>query len=498
MKIFDAHTTKEVDRLTIERQMIESVDLMERAAFEVFLWLVRRFGYDQRTFHVFCGVGNNGGDGLAVARMLHKSGFLVAVYKVAFSSQKSNDYQINELRLQEVGVDIISLQEHFEFPNIGKQDVIIDAIFGIGLTREPATWIQQLIQSINESDNTVVAIDVPSGLFLEQPTSHAVQADVVLTFEVPKLAFFLPDNQNYIQSFELLKIDWDQDALNEANSIITYNDLTSIMVLYRPVPRFAHKGTQGHAVIIGGSYGKMGAVVLASKATLRAGCGLSTVFIPKCGYEILQSTVPEVMVITDDEEQQISSIHLDFIPNAIGIGMGMGQKPETVTAFEYFLKHNSVPLVIDADGLNILASSPELHQNIPKGSILTPHPKELERLIGKWTNDFEKLEKAKAFSKTYHVIMVLKDAYTFIIDGEYLYVNSSGNQALATGGSGDVLAGILTGLLAQGYDALAAAQLGVFLHGRTAELALEDMNHESFLASDIIHFLGKAFKELQA
>lgn len=497
MKILNALTIKEVDRLTIERQNSTSLELMERAASEVFFWLMGLFRTNKLTFHVFCGVGNNGGDGLAVARMLHTCGCKVHVYEVAFSNQKSPDYQANELLLNESGIDKYVLVEHETFPIIEKNDLVIDAIFGIGLTREPAEWVQQIIHLINKCSNTVVAIDVPSGMFSDQPTTLAVQADVVLTFETPKLAFFLSDNQKYVRSFELLNIDWDQDALNEAISLISYNDLRSIKALYLPVPRFAHKGTQGHALIIGGSYGKMGAVVLASKATLRAGCGLSTVFIPKCGYEILQSTVPEVMVLTDDEDQQISTIRLDFIPKAIGIGMGMGQKAETVTAFEHFLKHNSVPLVIDADGLNILASSPELHQYIPNGSILTPHPKELERLIGKWTNDFEKLEKAKAFSKTYHVIMVLKDAYTFIIDGESLYINSSGNQALATGGSGDVLLGIITGLRAQGYKALAAAQMGVFLHGRTAELAMEDMTYESFIASDILHYLRNAFRELQ-
>jgi ADP-dependent NAD(P)H-hydrate dehydratase / NAD(P)H-hydrate epimerase len=497
MKIFDAHTTKEVDRLTIERQMIESVDLMERAAFEVFLWLVRCFGYDQRTFHVFCGVGNNGGDGLAVARMLHKSGFLVAVYEVAFSSQKSHDYQINELRLKEAGVELIRLQEQFEFLNIGKQDVIIDAIFGIGLTREPAEWVQQIIHLINKCSNTVIAIDVPSGMFLDQTTTLAVQADVVLTFEVPKLAFFIPDNQNYVKTFELLNIDWDQKALNEVDSLITYNDVNYIKTLYRPVSRFAHKGTQGHVLIIGGSYGKMGAVTLASKASLRAGCGLTTAFIPTCGYEILQTAVPEVMVITDQEVDKIRSIQFEVTPQAIGIGPGLGQDPQTAEALEVFLKQSKYPLVIDADALNLLASHPDWLQYLPQNTILTPHPKELERLIGPWNNDFEKLQKSTTFSKTHELILVLKGAYTLIVHGEYIFVNSTGNQALATGGSGDVLLGIITGLQAQGYEALAAAQMGVFLHGRTAELAMDEMTYESFIASDILHYLRTAFRELQ-
>lgn len=496
MKILDAHNIKEVDRLTIERQKIHSVDLMERAANEVFYELLGRFGYYDQTYQIFCGVGNNGGDGLAVARMLHTAGFQVAVYEVAFSNQKSTDYQVNELRLKEAGVELITLQEHSDFPSIGKEDVIVDAIFGIGLTREPAPWIQQLIRLINASGNTIISIDVPSGLFLDQPTILAVQADEVLTFEVPKLAFFLPDNQNYVKSFDLLKIDWDQIALDEVDSLITFNDLKYIKTLYRPVSRMAHKVTQGHALIIGGSYGKIGAVTLASKASLRAGCGLTTAIIPKCGYEILQTAVPEVMVITDQEADKITSIRFEVSPQVIGIGPGLGQDPETAQALELFLKQNKAPLVIDADALNLLASHPEWLQYLPKDTILTPHPKELERLIGPWNNDFEKLEKVTLYSKTHQLILVLKGAYTFIVHGDQIFINSTGNQALATGGSGDVLLGIITGLRAQGYDALAAAQLGVFLHGRTAELALEVMTHESFMASDILYYLGKAFQEL--
>jgi ADP-dependent NAD(P)H-hydrate dehydratase len=268
---------------------------------------------------------------------------------------------------------------------------------------------------------------------------------------------------------------------------------SEILKRYKPIDSKAHKGTQGHALIIAGSYGKMGAAVLASMACLKSGCGLVTAFVPKCGYEILQISNPEVMTLTDVQEKFISIITFDIKPQSIAIGPGLGQETETQKAVLDFLKSNSVPLVIDADALNILSINKEWLALLQPKTILTPHPKELERLIGKWNSEEEKFSKTIAFSKQYNVVIVMKGAPTSIIDGDTVYQNTTGNAALATAGSGDVLTGIITGLLAQSYEPINAAILGVYLHGLTADIALPETGTQTFIASDIIKYLGKSF-----
>lgn len=270
-----------------------------------------------------------------------------------------------------------------------------------------------------------------------------------------------------------------------------------ILKFYKPVNPLTHKGLQGHAVIIAGSYGKIGAAVLASKSCLKSGCGLVTAFIPKCGYQILQISIPEVMVLTDENTNFITSIHLPLLSQAIGIGPGIGQELGTQKALFEFLRVNKSPLVLDADALNILAENLSWLELLPENTILTPHPKELERLIGKWNSESEKFQKTIAFSEKYKVIMVMKGAPTYIIIKTEIYENTTGNAALATAGSGDTLTGIITGLLAQGYEPKYAAKLGVFLHGLTADITLPQTGYQSFIASDIIENLGKAFLFLE-
>lgn len=269
-----------------------------------------------------------------------------------------------------------------------------------------------------------------------------------------------------------------------------------VLKFLKPVNPITHKGLQGHAVIIAGSYGKVGAAVLAVKSCLKSGCGLVTVFVPKCGYQILQISIPEVMVITDENTNFLTGIHLPLLPQAIGIGPGIGVELGTQKALFEFLRVNKSPLVLDADALNILAENLTWLELVPENTILTPHPKELERLIGKWNSESEKFQKTIAFSEKYKVIIVMKGAPTYIIIKTEIYENTTGNAALATAGSGDTLTGIVTSLVAQGYEPKYAAKLGVYLHGLTADLALPETGYQSFIASDIIRNLGKAFLEL--
>ena len=274
-------------------------------------------------------------------------------------------------------------------------------------------------------------------------------------------------------------------------------DKIAILKRYKRIDKYTHKGIQGHALVIGGSYGKIGSICLSSKAALKTGCGLVTAFVPKCGYEIVQIAIPEVMVLTDIEENFISNITFDITPQAIGIGPGIGQELATQNAFHDFLKSNKVPLVIDADALNILSLNKSWLSLLQPKTIITPHPKELERLIGKWNSEKEKFEKTTVFSIQYNLVVVMKGAPTYIIDGNIVYENSTGNAALATAGSGDVLTGMITSLLAQSYEPISAAILGVYLHGLTADIALPETGYQSFIASDIILNIGKAFLTIE-
>ena len=274
-------------------------------------------------------------------------------------------------------------------------------------------------------------------------------------------------------------------------------DKSEILKRYKPIKANAHKGIQGHALLVGGSYGKIGAMTLSSKACLKTGCGLVTVFIPRCGYKILQTANPEVMVLTDISVKYITRIEFNFVPQAIGIGPGIGQDIETHTALHRFLKTNEIPLVIDADALNILSQNKQWLSFLPEKTIFTPHLKELERLIGSWDSDAEKIEKTIAFSKEYQLVIVMKGAPTKIIDGDTLYENTTGNAALATAGTGDVLTGMITSLLAQSYEPIDAAILGVYLHGLTADIALPETGYQAFIASDCIEHIGKAYLSLE-
>lgn len=500
MKIFAKEQIYAGDKLTAAKQNITSTELMERAGTQIFNWLHARMQGAQVPVHVFCGIGNNGGDGLVLARHLVTHGYNVNTYVVNYSDKRSKDFLINYDRIKNVTKQWpVLMTSEADFPEIGRQDIIVDAVFGIGLNREPVTWVKQLFHHFRLSQAYTLAIDIPSGLYTDkipEDFNGVVTANHTLSFQTPKLVFFLPQTAQYTLQWELIDIGIDQEYLfttqTEADLIGKYE----VLPVYKPRHKFDHKGTFGHALIIGGSYGKIGAVQLASRATLAIGAGLITVYLPKCGYNVLQTALPEAMVITDDSETEISKISFDIDPTVIGIGVGLGTSKATTSAFKAFLKTNTKPLVIDADGLNILAKSKASLKVLPSQTVLTPHPKELERLIGEWKDDFDKLEKTKAFSKQYDVIVVIKGANTIIVNHDKLYVNSTGNPGLATAGTGDVLTGIITGLIAQGYEPLAATIFGVYLHGTAADIAIQEFGYQSLMASTVIDYISDAYLDL--
>jgi hydroxyethylthiazole kinase-like uncharacterized protein yjeF len=472
---------------------------MENAATKCFDWIANKFPDKDRVIHVFCGIGNNGGDGLVVARKLIQEYFQVKTYIVNFSVKRSGDFIVNYNKLSEINHPMLDLNEDFSFPEINKEDLIIDAIFGIGLTRAPEGFVKEIIKKINQSKATIISIDFPSGLYANSPVDDndsVIKAAHTLTFQNPKLAFFLPDNTNFIGDWELFDIDLDTNFIQNLSTDYSTIDKELVNSIYKPREKFSHKGTYGHSLIIGGSFGKIGAVVLSSKAALKSGSGLVTAYLPKCGFEIIQTTNPEVMVEVEDEEY-LQNFNFKMNPVVIGIGMGLGTHSKTQSGLGSFLKENKKKLVLDADALNIVSENQDFIEFLPENSVLTPHPKEFERLVGSWKNDFEKLDKLLHFSTKYKCIVVLKGAFTAIAYQHKIYFNTTGNPALATAGSGDVLTGIITGLIAQNYSPFEASILGVYLHGRSADIAIEnDCSQETFIASDILRYLPKAFKEL--
>ncbi len=391
------------------------------------------------------------------------------------------------------------ISKTLDLPKISKKDIIIDAIFGNGLSSTPYGIILETIQHINKSKAYVFSIDMPSGLFANQPIENeksVVIADMILTIQLPKLAFFLPDNKQFVKKWKIVDINLDKKSINNAETQFFVSNKSFIKTIYKGrKDDWGHKGTYGHALFIGGSFGKIGASILATKGMLKSGAGLVSSYVPRCGYLVMQTAVPEAMVEVGGEEI-LTKINPNVKANAIGIGSGMGTDEKTVIALKNFLKINKTLLVIDADALNIISKNTELLESLPKKSVLTPHPKELERLIGTWKNDFEKIEKVQQLSKNHDLIIIVKGSNTMIVSPEKIYFNQSGNNALATGGSGDVLTGIITGLVTQGYNSLDATILGVYLHGKTADIYIKNYPAETFVASDIINLLPDTFSEL--
>lgn len=495
LKILTSKQIKELDAYTILHEPIASIDLMERASEAFVNWFTIQFTAP-RKIGIICGTGNNGGDGLAIARLLGELNYPVKVWIVRGTAPTTKDFNINFERIKGKldMYDIVNTSDQGLFSD---RDIVIDAIFGSGLSRPAEGIYEQAVNCINKSIAIRIAVDVPSGLFADQPSSgKIVKADFTISFQLPKLAFLLPENNSCVGDWKIVDIGLSKNFLRSADTSYFYLTRKIVKEKIRKREKFDHKGKYGHALLIAGSFGKMGASVLSAKACLRAGVGLLTVHVPTTGYSIIQTSVPEAMASIDLHENFFSSeLKLDQFAS-LGIGPGLGQSKETVNAFAKILKQGR-PLVIDADGLNIISTAAELIKLIPQGSILTPHPKEFERLVGQWQNDFERLEKQKRLSTETKSVIILKGAHSSIAtpDGK-VYFNSTGNPGMATGGSGDVLTGILTGLLAQGYSATDAAIVGVYIHGLSGDFAAREKGQHSLIASDLIDFLPAAFKSI--
>lgn len=495
LKILSAKQTKELDQFTIEHEPIAPIDLMERACQAFVNWFVLHFRADKK-IGIICGPGNNGGDGLGIARLLKELGYPVTIWFVKGGQKESESFKANRAR-----IEAISLHEITKEPDPGLFSgcqILIDAVFGSGLSRQTEGIFSQVISRINQTEAIRIAVDIPSGLFADSPSKgEIVQAHHTLSFQLPKLAFLFPENHRWVGQWQCADIGLSKAFIKSATSSNFFVTEKSIKKIIRSRRQFAHKGDFGHALLIAGSIGKMGACVLGAKAALRSGLGLLTLHTPACGYSVVQTSVPEAMAEVDVSQNYFSSAPENLNYSSIGIGPGLGTHSETVKAFTQVLNRFRKPMVIDADGLNMLSAHQEFLQLIPEGSILTPHPKEFERMAGSWANDFERLEMLRRFSAKLKSVIVLKGAFTSIACPEgTVYFNSTGNAGMAKGGSGDVLTGILTALLAQGYAATEAALLGVYLHGLAGDFAARDFGMDSMVATDLVNQLGHSFKKL--
>lgn len=497
MKILSATQIREVDAYTISNEPIASIDLMERASLAFVKWIIHHFD-NTNSFKVFCGTGNNGGDGLAISRLLSLRGYHVETFVVRSSTNESQDFGINFTQLSKF-TTVYEISSESHFPLISDKEIVIDAMFGSGLTRPLKGIYIEIINYINASIAKVISVDLPSGLYCDDVAKDTtiIKANYTITFETPKLSFFLPVNYPYVGAWEVVNIGLNQQFISKCASHYATIDSDYIKRKLLVKSKADHKGTNGRALLIAGSYGKMGAAILASKAAMRSGLGLLTVHTPHCGYSILQTAVPEVMVSPDPTEFYFGEVPATDNYNAIGIGPGLDIKEKSVVALKELLTKVDQPMVLDADALNILALHPALIESIPENSIITPHFKEFERLLGAWTDDLARIDKQIAFAKKHHVIVVYKGPNTTIVNPEgEVYFNTTGNPGMATAGSGDVLTGIITGLLGQGHPPLEAAKLGVYLHGLAGDIAVEDIGKHSLMASDINEYLPNAFLHL--
>ncbi|WP_025761246.1 bifunctional ADP-dependent NAD(P)H-hydrate dehydratase/NAD(P)H-hydrate epimerase [Dyadobacter tibetensis] len=491
MKILNSTQIRQADAATIAHEQISSLQLMERASAAFVHWFCNQF-VNTRPVAIFCGQGNNGGDGLAIARQLSQLSYSVRVFMVQHTSNPSSDYLLNLDRLRP-HVTPEAIHQEADFPELSENYVLIDALLGSGLSRPATDLMGKVIDAINLLSNKTVSVDIASGLFMDQlhdASGHIIEPDFTVSFQIPKLAFMFSENSVYTGQWQVVDIGLNNRFMESCPSSYYLTDHEVITSISKPRARFSHKGTFGHALLVAGSYGKMGAAVLASRACLRSGVGLLTVHIPRCGYDIMQISTPEAMTSTDFRRQFISQVP-DIAPySAIGIGPGLGQDPATLKMIEEIFSKESKPFVIDADALNLMAQNRYLLDRIPENSILTPHPKEFDRLAGPARNSQHRLKLAIQFAKEYQLIICLKGAHTAVVfsDGS-VHFNNTGNAGMATGGTGDVLTGILTGLLAQGYPAPDAARLGVYCHGMAGDKGSLSKGQAGLIASDLIENL---------
>jgi ADP-dependent NAD(P)H-hydrate dehydratase / NAD(P)H-hydrate epimerase len=498
MKVLLSPQIREADAYTIKNKPISSIDLMEEASRAFYDWYLQNIDHKKKII-VFAGPGNNGGDGLAIARMMVYTNLNVQVYVVCKTPKGSNDFLANLEKIKPL-LQVNAISSPDQIPEIDPSDVVVDAIFGSGLDRKAEDIFAEAIKKINNANCTVVAVDIASGLFSDKKTDGdtVVKATYTISFQVPKLAFFMRENHPYVGEWHVVDIGLDEQFLKTVPS--KYHTIDKALAL-KALPKrdkYSHKGNFGRTIVFAGSRGKLGAAILCNRACLRTGVGLLTAHVPEYGYQIMQMAVPEAMVSLDPSIGCFSEVPDMNMYDCVGIGPGMGTNGKTLPAFKQLLQQTKFPIVMDADAINLLGMEKNLIEMIPENSILTPHPKEFERLAGETNNDFERLDRQIEFAVTHKVYLIVKGAHSSVATphGE-VYFNMTGNPGMATAGSGDVLTGMVTALLAQSKDPFYAAVGSVYLHGLAGDLAAKRVGEEALIASDIIDHIPEAIKELK-
>ncbi len=502
MKIFSTDQIREIERYTIEEEHVSSLELIERVAEAAACEIISRWRPNKR-IAIFAGHGNNGADALAIGRMLLEQGYHPEIFLFNIGGNRLNaDCKAARDRLLELGeIDYTEVKGNFTLPNISRNYLVIDGLFGSGLKEPLSGGFVALVRYINESGATVVSIDVPSGLFGDWNDGvinrNIIHADLTLSVQFPKLAFFVSDNADMVGEWKVLDIELSADAIrNTATDYYLVEKADVKRILKRRKP-FSSKSDYGSTMIIAGSYGMMGAAVLAAKGALRSGVGKVSVHSARCGYNILQCSVPEALYEADKHDIVVTNMLMQHQYSSIAIGPGIGVNEQTINALEAFLKTASSPVILDADALNCITLRPSLLDHIPVLSIISPHAGEFDRLFGAQPNAEMRLKKAIEKSRYYNIIIILKGHFTTIVrpDGK-VYFNSSGNPGMATGGSGDVLTGVIASLMAQGYKPEVSALLAVYIHGVAGDIAAEEHGQYGVTAGDIADNLGKAIHSI--
>ncbi|MBQ2188986.1 MAG: NAD(P)H-hydrate dehydratase [Bacteroidales bacterium] len=502
MKIPTISNARAADAYTIENEPISSVDLMERAATQIYFWLMRNLKSKEVSIKIFCGMGNNGGDGLVLARLLATQDIYAQVFVLHVSDNFSHDCEVNYERLKEIPeVPMYGIFSEEDFPKIDDNDIVIDALFGSGLNRPLEGLAAEMVNHLNDNHAIKIAIDIASGLNGDSigiPTNPIVRADYTLSMQFPKMAFLYPENEPFVGKWEVMDIKIHPDYIENVETANFYTTLDVIKPLIHKRGKHSHKGTYGHALLIAGSTGKTGAALLASESCMRSGVGLLTTHLPKSAMLPLQVYLPEAMMSVDESDCCFSQLP-DLQPyNAIGVGPGLGKAQETATALKLLIQNTKVPMVLDADALNIISENKTWLSFLPDRTIITPHPKEFERLFGKTDNSVQRIDLQREMSVKHNIIIVLKGANTSVtFPNGSCFFNSTGNPGMATAGSGDVLTGIILSLLAQRYTPEEAAIIGVFMHGKAGDFAASELGMESMIASDISKHIGKVFEFLR-
>lgn len=502
MKIFTTEGIRRIDEATIERESIKMLDLMERAASAVVYQIISRWHPSKRIV-IFAGPGNNGGDALAVARLLAEQGYRSEVYLFNVKATRlSHCCETNRDRLKGLDrVELIEVLDTFTPPELGPDDLVIDGLFGSGLSNPLKGGYASTVQYINESHAFVVSLDIPSGLFGEWNTGvdrrNIIRANLTLAYQFKRLSFFFSENAEFLGEVVVLDLEMDQDAIASTPADFYLIEREDVKRELRPHGNFINKYDNGTVFLVAGSYGMMGAATLAARGAMRAGAGLVTVHAPKCGYIPLATTVPEVLFEADQSEYFTTDIELHHNYNVVAIGPGISTTSDTIAAVDSFIKRYRRPCILDADALNCIATRLVLIHSIPKGSILTPHNSEFDRLFGEHTTDEDRLKKAIDVSRLYEITIVLKGRYTKTVrpDGK-VYINSTGNPGLATAGSGDVLTGVIAAFIAQGYSPDWSVALGVYVHGLAGDIAIEEQGTHGLIAPDVANAVGKAIQSI--